>query len=303
MLSRRHFLKQSALAGAATAFLPHMLAAKPSRKAFVGVQLYCVRDAMKKDPAGTLKALAEMGYRHVEHANYVGGKFYGYTPAAFRELLNSLGLRMPSGHTVLAPRHYDAAAKTFTDEWKKTIEDAAFMGQRFVISPSMDAGVRKSYDKLREILDMFNRCGELCKPYGMQFGYHNHDFEFSEKHGDRTLYDIILSETDPALVMQQLDTGNLFNGGANALEIMRKYPGRFNSLHVKDAVALPNNPNRYESTILGKGVSGIQEILSIAGRQKNPPHLIIEQEAYQGLDPMECMRQNLAMMRQWGFGK
>jgi sugar phosphate isomerase/epimerase len=151
------------------------------------------------------------------------------------------------------------------------------------------------------ILEMFNKSGELCKPYGMHFGYHNHDFEFSEKHGDRTLYEIILSETDPALVMQQLDTGNLFNGGAKALDIVKKYPGRFTSMHVKDAIALPNKKDQYESTVLGNGVSGIQEILKMVSKQKTPPHLIIEQEAYQGKTPMDCMKENLAVMKKWGY--
>jgi sugar phosphate isomerase/epimerase len=148
---------------------------------------------------------------------------------------------------------------------------------------------------------MFNKSGELCKPFGMHFGYHNHDFEFSEKHGERSLYDIILGETDPALVMQQLDTGNLFNGGANAIDVIKKYPGRFTSLHIKDAVQLPDNKTRYESTVLGNGVSGIQEILKMVSKQKQPPQLIIEQEAYQGKAPIDCMRENLAVMKKWGY--
>jgi sugar phosphate isomerase/epimerase len=301
MINRRSFIRNTGLTGLSLLALPPVFAGAKNKGLLVGLQLYCVRDEMKKDPAGTLKALAEMGYKHVEHANYVGGKFYGYTPTDFKKLLTDLGMTMPSGHTVLAPRHYNASTKTFTDEWKKTIEDAAFMGQKFVISPSMDGRVRKSYNDLMAILEMFNKSGELCKPYGMHFGYHNHDFEFSEKHGDRTLYELILSETDPALVMQQLDTGILFNGGANALDIVKKYPGRFTSMHVKDAIALPDKKDQYESTVLGNGVSGIQEILKMVSKQKTPPHLIIEQEAYQGKTPMDCMKENLAVMKKWGF--
>lgn len=301
MLNRRVFLTQASFAAASMLVIPRALANFKGKRPLVGMQLYCVRNEMKNDPLGTLKGLSAMGYRHVEHANYIAGKFYGYTPAEFKKLLTDLGMTMPSGHTVLAPRHYDAATKVFTDEWKKTIEDAAFMGQKFVISPSMDGKVRKSYDDLMQMLEMFNKSGELCKPYGMHFGYHNHDFEFSEKHGERTLYEIILAETDPTLVMQQLDTGNLFNGGANALEIIKKYPGRFTSLHIKDAIPLPDNQSRYESTVLGKGVSGIQEILKMVSKQKQVPHLIIEQEAYQGNAPMDCMKENLAVMKKWGY--
>lgn len=301
MLNRRNFIRHTSFAGVSLLAASNVFAHYKGARPLVGMQLYCVRDEMKKDPSGTLKALSAMGYRHVEHANYVTGKFYGYTPAEFKKLLSDLGMTMPSGHTVLAPRHYDAATKVFTDEWKKTIEDAAFMGQKFVISPSMDGKVRKSYDDLMRILEMFNKSGELCKPYGMHFGYHNHDFEFSEKHGERTLYEIILAETDPTLVMQQLDTGNLFNGGANALEVIKQYPGRFTSLHIKDAIPLPENPSRYESTVLGKGVSGIKKILKLVSKQKQVPHLIIEQEAYQGKAPMDCMKENLDVMKKWGY--
>ena len=76
-------------------------------------------------------------------------------------------------------------------------------------------------------MEVFNKSGELCKKSGMKFGYHNHDFEFSEKLDGETLYDIILSNTDAKLVIQQLDIGNLYNGGANAMEIAKKYPGTF----------------------------------------------------------------------------
>ena len=301
MISRRSFIRQSGLTALSLYAIPKAFSAIRKKSLIVGMQLYCVRDEMFKNPSTTLKTLSEMGYRYVEHANYVNGKFYGYTPAEFKKLLSDLGLQMPSGHTVLAPKHYVATTKSFTDEWKKTIDDAAFMGQEFVISPSMDHKVRTSYDDLMAILEMFNKTGELCKPYGMKFGYHNHDFEFREKHGDRTLYEIILAETDKDLVMQQLDTGNLFNGGANAIEVIKKYPGRFTSLHIKDALPLADKPNRYESTILGKGVSGIQQILAMVSKQKYPPHLIIEQEAYQGMKPMDCMRENLTAMKQWGY--
>lgn len=265
------------------------------------MQLYCVRSEMAKDPAATLKALSNMGYRYVEHANYVEGKFYGYSPQAFKELLSSLGMSMPSGHTVMKPSHYDTAANSFTDVWKKTIEDAAFMGQKYIISPSMDSSVRKSYDALKLQLDWFNRCGELCKKYGMQFGYHNHEFEFTESHGDRLLYEIILDETDPGLVTQQFDTGNILNSKVEPIAMIKKYADRFDSIHVKDGLQISSNPNKYESTILGTGVVPLQEILTIICKVKSAPHLIIEQESYQGKAPIDCMQENLRVMKQWGY--
>ncbi len=301
--SRRDFLKKSALAIAAGSTLSSPLFSFAPKKKLLGLQLYCVRDDMKKDPLSTLKELAKYGYQYVEHANYIDRKFYGWTPQEFKKVLKDLGMNMPSGHTVLnMAKHWDPEKKDFTDSWKYTVEDAAFMGQEFVISPSMDSKVRQSKDALMEILEVFNKSGELCKKSGMKFGYHNHDFEFSEKHGDETLYDIILNNTDPNLVIQQLDTGNLYNGGAKAIDIVKKFPGRFVSLHVKDEILSPEGGHeKYESTILGKGIVGVKEVIDICRDSGGTLHFIIEQEAYQGKSPLECMKEDYAVMKKWGY--
>lgn len=298
--TRRRFLHQCGFAAAGLLLSRPAFSLMPAAP-LTGLQLYCVRADMKQDPAGTLKALAAMGYRYVEHANYVDGKFYGHTPQAFKALLDSLGLKMPSGHTVLNPRHWDNASKDFTDVWKKTVEDAAYLGQQYVISPWLDNALRKDYDALLKTMELFNKCGELCRKYGMQFGYHNHDFEFSESLNGRTLYDIILQETDPKLVMQQLDTGNLYNGGAQAADIVKRYPGRFASLHVKDEILATEGKEKYESTILGKGIVPLRDILKTVVASQPGVHLIIEQESYQGKAPLDCMREDLEVMRNWGY--
>ena len=111
--SRRRFIKHSGLALAAASILPGHLFAETAARETLGLQLYSVRDDMKKDPAGTLKKLAVMGYQHVEHANYIDHKFYGYTQPEFKKLLNDLGLKMPSGHTRMNAEHWDAAKKRF----------------------------------------------------------------------------------------------------------------------------------------------------------------------------------------------
>jgi len=301
--SRRDFIKKSALAVVGGSLLSSSLFANPPKKKLLGLQLYCVRDEMKKDPLGTLKELAKFGYRNVEHADYVDRKFYGWTPQEFKKILKDLDMTMPSGHTVLnMNRHWDAPKKEFTDAWKYTVEDAAYMGQQFVISPSMDSKVRQSKDALMQILEIFNKSGELCKKSGMKFGYHNHDFEFSEKHGDETLYDIILNNTDPKLVVQQLDTGNLYNGGAKAIDIVKKFPGRFESLHVKDEILSPEgSKEKYESTILGAGIVGVKEVIDICRDSGGTIHFIIEQEAYQGKTPLQCMKEDYDVMKKWGY--
>lgn len=296
---RRHFLKTTTMATAGTLLMPKFLTAGPKYpKKLIGLQLYSVREDMKKDPLATLKALSEMGYQYVEHANYVNRKFYGYTAKDFKKILNDLGLKMPSGHTVFLSTHWNKINNAFTDEWRYTIEDAAELEQQYVISPSMENHVRKNADELKKFMELFNKNGELCKKYGMKFGYHNHDFEFSEKHGDRTLFDIILGETDPKLVMQQLDMGNMYNGGGDALDIVQRYPGRFESWHVKDEIPSSNNHEKYESTLLGKGIVPVKNVLDIAMKAGGPNQFIVEQESYQGINVLESMRLNLQFAKQ-----
>lgn len=297
--SRRNFLKQTSFALGGAAVFSHPLFAAEKKKLLTGLQLYSVRDAMKRDPAGTLEALAQMGYKNVEHANYVNRKFYGYSAPEFKKLLDGLGLKMPSGHTVLQARHWDAATHDFTDEWKATVDDAALLGQQFVISPSMDAGLRTDRAALLRFLELFNQCGSLCKTRGMKFGYHNHDFEISTRMEGGTLYDFILKNTDPNLVVHQLDIGNFYGVGGRGEDFIRRYPGRFASLHVKDEINTGNN--RFESTVLGKGVVQVKEILELAKKMGGTTHFIVEQEAYQGQPPLDAVRENLAVMKKWGF--
>mgnify|MGYP003855684151 FL=1 len=298
--SRRSFIRNSAMAAAGISLLQQNIFAAVKKGELTGIQLYSVRTDMKADPLGTLKQLSDMGYRHVEHANYANRKFYGWSVSEFRKILNGFGMSMPSGHTVLDAKHWDASKKDFTNEWKYTVEDAAAMGQSFVISPWLEESKRKSMGDLKSFMEVFNRSGEFCKKFGMKFGYHNHDFEFSEKVEGKVLYDIILAETDPNLVMQQLDIGNMLNGGAKAVEVMQQYPGRFESMHVKDEIKATEGHEPFESTILGKGVVPVKTIIDL-GRASGTKHFIIEQESYQGKTPMECADDDLEIMKKWGY--
>lgn len=299
--NRRTFIKQSALAVAVTAVTNSMFASSPGSSQLTGVQLYSIKEDMKKDAMGTLKQLSAMGYKNVEHANYVERKFYGWSAKDFKKVLDDLGMTMPSGHTVLAKPHWDDVKKDFTDVWKYTIEDAATCGQQFVISPWLDQTWRDSESTIKKYMDVFNKSGELCKKSGMKYGYHNHDFEFSEKLGDKTVYDLIMENTDPELVIQQLDIGNLYNGGAKAIDIVKKYPGRFQSMHVKDEIAAKEGREKYESTVLGKGIVNVKEVIDLGKNLGGTIHFIIEQESYQGKTPLACVKEDLEIMKQWGY--
>jgi sugar phosphate isomerase/epimerase len=297
--SRRTFLKHSALALAGTSLLPKTLFAAKNPREMVAVQLYCIREDMRRDPLGSLKQIAAMGYKHVEHANYVDRKFYGWTAKEFKKVLKDLGLSMPAGHTVLGRNHWDPSKKELTDAWKYTVEDAAYMGQKFVVSPWLDDSYRKSYDDLMGFMEVFNKSGELCKKSGMKFGYHNHAFEFSEKLNGQLVFDIIMKNTDADKVGLQLDMGNMFIAGARAADVLNQYPGRYETVHVKDMIPAEGE-EKYESTIIGAGLVGTREATDLA-RKTGSWLFVVEQESYQGKTPMECMKENLAIMKSWGY--
>ena len=299
--TRRAFLKNSSLLAAGAMALGNDVFAAKATKQIVGIQLYTVRDDMKKDPLGTLKQLKAMGYTHVEHANYVNRKLYGWSAPECRKVLDDLGLKMPSGHTVMGPQHWDNEKKDFSDSWKQTVEDAAILGQSYVISPWLDASLRKTYDDTLRYMEVFNKSGELCKKSGMKFGYHNHDFEFNTELNGMMLYDIILKNTDPALVIHQLDMGNLYNGGAKTEDVLKKHPGRFESLHVKDEILSQGTHEKYESTILGKGIIKLKANLDFVKKAGGSKYLIIEQESYQGKTPLDSCKEDLAIMKGWGY--
>lgn len=300
--SRRSFIRKTAIVMAGSSFFSRQLFAA-SAKTITGIQLYSVRDDMKKDPLGTLQALAKMGYQYVEHANYINRKFYGYSAAEFKKVLQGQGMKMLSGHTVMGRDHWDASKKDFTDAWKYTVEDAAIVGQEIVISPWLDDSLRKTYDDMLRYMEVFNKSGELCKKSGMRFGYHNHNFEFTQSLNGKKVYDIILDNTDPSLVTQQLDMGNLYGTGANAYEIVKKHPGRFVSMHVKDEIkaAKGEMDDGYESTILGAGVANTKAITDLGKLSGGTLHFIIEQESYQGKTPLDCAKEDLQVMKRWGY--
>jgi sugar phosphate isomerase/epimerase len=304
--SRRKFIQNTGIALLGIGIAPTALWSKNTiadAKTLIGIQLYAVRDNMFKDPLGTLKALSKMGYQYIEHANYVNRKLYGYTPIEFKKILDDLGMKMPSGHTSLNASHWNNQKKAFTDAWKYTIDDAVTLGQDYVISPWIDEKVRTSYDALMHQLEQFNLSGELCLDSGMQFGYHNHNFEFIEKVNGQLIYDIILKETDPELVIHQLDFGNMFGIGARGMDWIKKYPGRFVSVHVKDEIKVPIGEmnDQHDSTILGNGLVDPKAVCLLAKAIGGTKQFIIEQESYQGIPPLECARINLERIKTWGL--
>lgn len=307
-LSRRKFLVSGSMSFAGTMLLPKsflgMNSIFPSGDNHtVGLQLYSVRDDMKKDPSGTLKQLAAMGYKNVEHAGYHDRKFYGYSIAGFKNILNDNGLKMASGHNPLTSKQWDKSKNDFTDEWKYTIEDAADAGIKYMISPGVDESLCKTMDDFKFYMDMHNKTGELCKKAGIHFAFHNESYEFNHSLDNTVLYELLLELTDKSLVAQQMDIGNMYEPGGRPLNYLKKYPGRFLLMHVKDELKrdTPLADGRiYENTLLGKGVIDVKDVVDFA-RKSGTKYFIIEQEEYQGKAPLDCVEEDLKVLQNWGY--
>jgi sugar phosphate isomerase/epimerase len=199
----------------------------------IGLQLYSIRDSITKDVPAAIAKVGKMGYKFVEPANYANGKLYGMEPAAFKALCKANGLKILSSH--VGRELPDSANFAKTMAWWDTCIDAhVAVGAKFLVQPSMGESAYRSLDTLKRYCDYFNMIGEKCKAQGIRFGYHNHDREFSTKLDGQTIYDFMLTNTDPEKVIFEIDLYWTVKGGADPVDYFNKYPGRFSLWHIKD---------------------------------------------------------------------
>lgn len=233
MTNRREFLRTSSLLVAGGLMSSSLLKAAeiPAKgKKAIGLQLYSLRDAMKADAMGTLKKVADMGWKTLEAANYGDGKIYGMTPEEFKKVIKDLGMKMTSAH-LGGPNYSKDKHTEAMDWWKKALEDHEKVGVKFLVKPSMP--IPKTMDELKLWCDFYNAIGEETAKSGVIFGYHNHAKEFDKIDG-QIIYDLMLSHTNPKNVFFEMDVYWVMKGGYNAVDYMNKYPDRFPVLHIKD---------------------------------------------------------------------
>ena len=229
MISRRNFLKSSAavvVGGLVTnQLITSCTPAAPKTK--VGLQLYSVRDAMKADVKGTLKKIADMGYSTLEAADYNAGLVYGMAPKEFKKIAEDLGMVVLSSHTQVE------AAGITVDNAKKMADDHAELGVKYCVQPWVNE-VDRNVESYKKMVGDWNKVGKIMKEVGIQFGYHNHNFEFKSIDGIVPYYDIYMKELDPNLVTMEIDLFWASKAGQDPVEMFKKYPGRFQLFHMKD---------------------------------------------------------------------
>ena len=245
-LSRRKFLGSAVLAAASPSLLPF---SQLLNEKLVGVQLYSVRDTINDDTEGTIQSLAKIGFNYVEGFGYNNGKIFGKTPSEFRKILKEYEMKMPSAHFGLTTaKHYDYVKKDFTDDFKKAVEDALKMGQRYFINPWTDNKDRKTLDAFKNYCEFLNKVGEYCNTQAIRFGYHNHWFEF-DKLESEVMYDYMLKTLTPENVTFELDICWSTYAKRQPVDLFKSNPGRFELLHLKDL----SQENDKETVILGQG--------------------------------------------------
>ena len=218
-----------AMAGCAT----DSACAKAPRKN-IAVQMYSMRDDIKKDYDGSIKKLGEMGFTAVEAAGYGGGKFYGKTPEEFKAGIEAAGMKVLSSHTAKQLSKKELETGDFSESmkwWDECIAAHKAAGMKYIVAPWMS--VPKPLKDLKTYCDYYNEIGRRCKAAGISFGYHNHAHEF-QKVEDKVMYDYMLENTDPDLVFFEMDVYWTVRGQKAPVDYFKKYPKRFRLLHIKD---------------------------------------------------------------------
>ena len=229
-MKRRNFLQNVSM-GAAVLYA-NKLFTGPGDSKPLAVQLYTVREAVAKNLEGALEQLASLGYKSIELYGY-NGTFFGKTVSEFKTILANTGIKVLSSHhtTGIAMK----GKGTLTDGWDQAIEDIHAIDAEYMVCAFLFPNERTP-ETYKSLPAMFEKAGKATKAAGIQFAYHNHDFEF-EKIDDTLVYDFLLKNTSNDLVKMEMDLYWISKAGYDPVQYFDKYPGRFQMWHVKDMEA------------------------------------------------------------------
>jgi len=271
MLNRRGFLRLS-LAAASGLTAARLLA---SERRSLGVQLYTVRQEAERDLPAVLEAIRKIGYTEVE----TYWDIYGHPAAELRRMISDHGLKVPSGHF-----NYDGL--------ESKIDYAKLLGVEYVICPMLSESMWFTLDGYKRAADQFNTWGEKIHRAGMQFGFHNHNYEF-RRFGDTTGFATMMKRCDPRLVCIEMDCYWIEQAGGDSLQMFQQYGNRIKLLHLKDRK--PGFPTTQVKdaaaehfTEVGAGTVHWQEILA-AAEKNGVKHLFVERDSGD-LPAMENLR-------------
>lgn len=278
--SRRNLLKFGAGAAAlwTVGAKPSRLFAEDSKKKIpIGLQLYSLREVAGKDVPGTIEAVAKMGYQGIEFAGY-----HGLNAAQLRKILDNNGLKCCGTHTGI---------ETLTgDALKGTIEFHKILGNKFLIIPWLPPAFMGSLASLADTAKMLTELGDKVKEHGMRVGYHAHGGDFKPV-ADRIPWEVLFANAGPNVLMQ-LDTGNCIDGGGDPVAILKKFPHRSATIHLKEHGGPAN-------AVVGEGDVHWKEVFELCETTGDTEWYIVEQESYRG-SPLESVKLCIENLRKMG---
>lgn len=290
-MNRRTFLERSALAagGLALASLPGCGSSTSAVQKPIGIQLYTLRELIGKNVMGTLKLVAETGFKEVETYGYDNGKIFGISYADFVAEVKRLGMNVVSGHYGTGQTTPDKVG-TPVNEWERAVNDAKAAGQQYTTIAGLDDAERNSLDAVKRTCEIMNKAGEISKQYGLRMAYHNHAVEFT-KVDDQLIYDVMLAELDPSLVTMELDIYWMVFAGHDPLTYFKNYPERFELWHVKDM----DRNDRTKNSDVGSGTIDFKPLFA-AANQAGMKHFFLEQENFEDV-PAKCIAKGYAYLK------
>jgi sugar phosphate isomerase/epimerase len=283
-------MKSAAVASASMLAL-HGFSNAPAAKYKMGLQLFTVREPLSKDVVGTIKKIADIGYEDCETYGYNPqlGQYYGLKAAAFKQLLADNNLVATSGHYDFT-KYFDQPAGELLRYVDQCITGAHELGQRYITWPWLDPKFR-TMENFRLLTGKLNAIGERVNKAGLGFAYHNHDFEFVDHAGENG-YNIIMRETDPALVKLQLDLYWVMHSSKlTPAQLFRLQPGRFVMWHIKDMDKISRDYSE-----LGNGSIDYKVILPHAAKA-GLQYYYIEQGGNFAKNPMQSIADSAAFFK------
>jgi len=272
-VSRRSFLSSTASAAMLSA-----AARGKGKHVPVGLELYSVRNQLKDDLMGTVRAVAKMGYEDVEFYSPYFEWTVDYAKEV-RKLLDDLGIRCLSTHN-------DSKALA-GENLPRAIELNQAIGSKFIVMAS--AGHVEGLDGWKGVAERLNQADEKLKPVGMRTGYHNHQAEFRILDGQRPI-EVLAANTSKDVVLQ-LDVGTCLEVGGDPVAWINKNPGRIRSMHCKDW-----SPEKGYKVLFGEGVAPWKKIFEAAEKTGGIEYYLIEQEGSE-YPPLETVERCLAAFK------
>ena len=246
-----------------------------------GIQLYSVRDMTARDFAGTMKKVADIGYKFVETAGYGNLK----TAKEAKKALDDAGLKAVSGHFGI---------DMLEGKLDEVLADAETLGLEMVVCPFLPDNRRKDAESYKSVAKVLEQAGLQLHQHGPILAYHNHDFEF-QKFDGRYGMDILLENTPPHLVAAEIDVYWVKKAGLDPVEYLNKLGDRVRALHLKDMLA--GDEKRFAP--VGAGVIDFKSVLA-AAEKNGVRYGFVEQDRTYDQATLDVIKTSLENLKKMG---